>query len=229
MTMPQLKQAEERLAEAGFTLVELLVAFTLFALLSVLLLSGLRLGIESWQRGGKHEARLEDVLHAQTLLRRLIDVAYPRFIDAPGGNGYVDFSGGGQTLTFLSEGPLSLDQGGRFQFTLSAVEQDGQTNLVLTARPELAAGDSDQVSARRSVLTNIDSLAFAYYGRRRAEADVQWHSDWTKERELPLLVRLQLRFRAGDRGVWPDLVIHPRIDTDVSCIYDRLEKRCRGR
>ena len=65
----------QRCWEAGFTLVELLVAFTLFSLLSLLSLlvvAALRFGIQAWERGGYHAAR-----QAQRLRRRENDDGAP--------------------------------------------------------------------------------------------------------------------------------------------------------
>lgn len=218
-----------RQREAGFTLMEVLVAFTLFGLLSMLLLSALRLGTAAWHRSDAHAARLQDVLHAQTLLRRLIGNAYPLFVTLPAARGFVDFEGNADTLIFLSEGPMSLGSGGRFRFSLSAAQHDRRTDLVLDAHPELAIEGSSSASPRRTVMADLAAVEFAYFGTKRRGEAAQWHSEWGKELELPQLVRIKVTFADGDAGVWPDLIVRPAIEVDVSCVYDRLAKSCRGR
>jgi general secretion pathway protein J len=215
--------------EAGFTLVELLVAFTLFSLLSLLVLAALRFGTKAWERGNQHAARLEEILHVQAMLRGAIGKAYPNFITLPGGAGYVEFESDAHSLTFLSEGPISLDQGGRFRFTLSAMEKNGRTDLALRARPELAGRDHQSTASDRILLAGLAQVNFAYFGRKRQGGPAQWHQDWRNEPELPELVRIEAAFATGDAGVWPELIIRPRIEADVSCVYDMLAKRCRGR
>jgi general secretion pathway protein J len=215
--------------EAGFTLVELLVAFALFSLLSLLVVSALRIGAKSWERGDAHATRLQDTLAAQTLLRRLVSEAYPLFITVPGGDGFADFQGDAGSMSFLSAAPRSLDHGGRFRFTLTSAKSATLNDLVLQASPELAADAGSSLSTSRTVLANISGVDFGFYGTKRGSREALWHTTWTKERELPQLVRIRLQFLVGDEGTWPDLIVRPRVEADVSCIYDPLSKRCRGR
>ena len=56
----------------GFTLVELLVATTLLALLSVVLFGGLRFGARAWDAGGESIERTSETEAAQEVLRRTL-------------------------------------------------------------------------------------------------------------------------------------------------------------
>jgi general secretion pathway protein J len=215
--------------QAGFTVVEVLVAFTLFSLLSLLLLSSLRFGTKAWERSSAYSTRLEETIHAQTLLRQLVGAAYPSFVTLPGGAGYVDFDGDAGSVTFLADGPMSLDYGGRLRFTLSAEQREGRTDLILNTRPELAHPDSSALAARRTMLAKVGAVTIAYFGQKRSGGPAQWHDDWHREAELPELLRIRLTFGADDAGAWPELIVRPRVEADVSCIYDTLAKRCRGR
>jgi general secretion pathway protein J len=200
-------------AEAGFTLVELLVAFTLFSLLSLLVLGALRFGTTAWQRGSQHSARLEEVLHVQSLLRNAIGRSYPRFTAVTAQAGYVEFDGDTHALTFLSEGPASLDYGGRFLFTLVVTERNGRHDLMLRARPELAAETAQTTaSSERVLLAGLARVAFAYFGRKQGGGAAQWHPDWRKQRESPELVRIEIAFPGGDAGSWPELVKRAPVD-----------------
>ena len=58
--------------EAGFTLVELLVAFTLLALLVTGLFSGLRVGFKVWQQGNARTEHDQHAIVAQNFLRQVI-------------------------------------------------------------------------------------------------------------------------------------------------------------
>jgi general secretion pathway protein J len=215
--------------QAGFTVVEVLVAFTLFSLLSLLVVSSLRFGTKAWERSNQHSGRLDETIHAQALLRRLIGTAYPSFVTSPGGAGYVDFDGDAGSVTFLSDGPMSLDHGGRLRFTLSTEQHNGQTDIMLSSRPELEHADGSALSARRILLAKVEAVAISYFGMKREGGPAQWHDDWHRERELPEMLRIKIKFTSGDTGASSDFIIRPRIEADVSCIYDTLAKRCRGR
>ena len=215
--------------QAGFTLVELLVAITLFSLLSVLLVNALRFGTKAWERGNQHSTRLDETAHAQALLRRLLTDAYPSFVVVPASPCYVDFEGSATSLTFLADGPMSLDYGGRLRFTLSTQQRKEETDLVLSTNPELPYRETPDLSARRIVLANIGPATFAYFGQKRGDKAARWYDDWQREAALPDMLRIKVAFNPGDAGAWPELVIRPRIEADVSCVYDTLAKRCRGR
>ena len=63
--------------EAGFTLVELLVALALFSLLVTLLFDNVRFGLHAWRQGSAHAENIDHGMIVQDLLRRMIENAYP--------------------------------------------------------------------------------------------------------------------------------------------------------
>lgn len=214
---------------AGFTLVEVLVALVLLGLLSMALFFSVRFGVTAWQHGGERSDQIHTSMLVQDLLRRLIGQAYP-FVFADGtGGGHVDFSGTAISLDFLAPVPVALASGGRARFNL-AIERHGErSDLVLTSRPELAAGNAPAETTRKTLLATIETAAFAYFGVTKAQSAAQWHERWGGEMNLPALVRVRVRFAGNDPRLWPDLTIAPRITADVGCEYDPLTKLCRGR
>jgi general secretion pathway protein J len=215
--------------EAGFTVVELLVALTLLSFLSVALFGTLRFGLTAWTRGGAHAEHSEQIAMVQDLLRRLIADAYPLFLSADPRNLRIAFDGTSGALAFLAPTPLAIGGGGRSSFVLSTQHDGARASLVLATKPELADPASAATSTKKTLLADAQAIAFSYLGRRRSDPAAQWHDAWTGETEMPALVRLQVRFAADDPRVWPELVVAPRIGADVGCIYDTLTKRCRGR
>lgn len=214
--------------EAGFTVVELLVALTLLSLLSVLLIGSLRFGLKAWERAAAHSTGIEAILNAQNLLRRSIGEAYPMFTQSTAAEGRVDFTGGAKSLSFLTISPMALG-GSRSRFSLSVIEHDEHGDLMLTAMPELAAPDTNTSPQPTLLLSNVSTVELAYFGQRKSDSKPAWHNLWTAETALPLLVRLRVGFPSGDVRIWPDLLIATSVDVDAGCIYDNLTKRCRGR
>ncbi len=220
------KHAQNR--EAGFTLVELLVALSLFSLLSLVLFGSLRFGLRAWELGTAHADRVEEVMFAQNLLRRLVADAYPLFVFDDPLHPHVDFDGKARSLDFLASAPIALGGGGRSRFAFFLEQQDGRTNLVMTSKPELAHPANTSLRGK-TLLIGVHSLEFSYFGRKRGDRVVQWHDDWTAQPALPQLLRIGIGFPQNDARVWPDLVIGPQIAVDVGCSYDPLTKYCRGR
>jgi general secretion pathway protein J len=216
------------LRQAGFTLVEALVAITLLSLLTITLTAALRFGLDAWARGAVHSDGLSRTLAVQGLLRDIVGQAYPYFVSSDPTHPFIDFDGTPQSLTLLAPAPIALGITGRSRFRLSVANSKGLSDLILTSQPELA--DAPSANQTKTLLTGTASIAFAYFGgQSRSEAGGGWSDRWTEQAALPRLVRIQVHFPEGDARLWPDLVIAPRILADVSCVYDEFTKLCRGR
>jgi general secretion pathway protein J len=214
--------------EAGFTLVELLVALGLLTLVATVLFASLRFGILAWGRGAAHVDDVEQITFVQNFLRRSIGDAYPLFSVAGANRGQVAFEGTATSLKLLAPSPIALGGGGRSWLMLSLERHDLRTDLVLISQPEL--GDSQvAVISQKPLITNVQHIEFSFYGRSRGERMAQWRERWMGEATLPELVRIRVEFPQGDARLWPELVVKPRIAVDVGCTYEPLTKACRGR
>lgn len=221
--------ADRRDAEAGFTLVELLVALALFSLLCSLLFGNVQFGMKAWQYGAAHSEQADHTMVVQTLLRRILEEAYPLFVANDPTQPHVDFDGNEKSLGFLSTAPIAAGAGGRYRFVVTTDQHGARTDLVLTSRPELADGLDRSLITRTALVTDVERVEFFYFGAAPSDRAAQWHSTWTQQSAMPQLVRIRARFHPGDSRPWPDLVVAPRISADVGCVYDTLSKRCRGR
>jgi general secretion pathway protein J len=214
--------------EAGFSLVELLVAITLLSLLSGILMGSLHFGLKAWERGTAHSDQVGNSMVAQQFLRRALEDAYPFFSAGDPTRRRVEFAGNADSVSFLAPATAALGGGGRSRITLSVRrQQQGRADLMVRAEPEL--GGQAAASADTRLLANVESVEFAYFGKGRGDRAPVWHNRWAEEIALPQLVKVGVRFPAGDARTWPDLVVPPRIGADVGCTYDPLSKLCRGR
>jgi general secretion pathway protein J len=214
--------------EAGFTLVEVLVALALFSLLSTLLFNNVRFGLRAWQIGSSQGELLARSTAAQDALRRLIGNAYPMLIANGGNNPSIDFEGAQETMSFLGDAPVVTGGAGRFRFKLFSEHNQGQTDLIISSSPELANPQDASMTTKSVLAADIDRVEFSY-SQGGAGPQMKWSNSWPKRGELPMLVRVHVVFRSGAERLWPDLLIAPRIAADVSCVYDSISKRCRGR
>jgi general secretion pathway protein J len=214
--------------EAGFTLVEMLVALALFGLLSVVLFDNVKFGVHAWRSGSARSDELQRSVATQEVLRRLLGNLYPMIAAESAAQPQVDFDGTREAVMFLSDAPVVTGGAGRFRFKLSVDRGRDRTDLAMTAVPELASAES--ASATRTLLVaDIEGAELAYFGAPAPGASAQWSDSWQKQNEVPRLIRLRVAFRAGDPRTWPELVVAPRVRADVSCVYDPLTARCRGR
>ena len=199
--------------EAGFTLVELLVALALLALLSALLFGGLRMGRAAVTRSEAATEELQRTALGLAVARRELEQANP----LPLGNvtdPRIAFAGDAAGVVFVAPPGAYLALGGD-EITWLAIEGGPQgARLVLRYRPLDRQNDRWPPTLERSAMQTVvllDGLAraeFAYFGRSDPAAGPQWQSAWQDAAALPLLIRISV---AGGGVTWPDLVVAPRL------------------
>ncbi|MBV8978727.1 MAG: prepilin-type N-terminal cleavage/methylation domain-containing protein [Alphaproteobacteria bacterium] len=209
-------------SDGGFTLLELLVALTLLAFLSVALVAALRFGTASWRKSQDTNLQLHDIREAASAIEHTLARIYPKFIDRPPATPFVDFDGGQTRMQFFVADPRS---GFLMRTVLSAERSGPLLSLRFKDEPDIVAWDA---APGRQLLGGLSGLAFAYFGQADGERGAAWHSSWHRQSALPTLIRV--RIASGDRrGPVPEVLIAPRIAADVGCEFDAAIKFCRGR
>lgn len=189
----------------GFTLLELLVAVVLLAIVMLLAMNGLRFGARSWEA---HQVRTEAgaAVHVvRDLLQRQLTLAVPHVAREVTGERLV-FEGGAQRLRFVA--PLARAHGAPRRALISlAPETDGTgaaRALVLEHAPldPTAAALRTLEPSRVVLLEGVEGLRFDYYGSSHPRQAERWTARWPPDAsQLPRLVRL----RVGLVGDEPDI------------------------
>lgn len=129
---------------AGFTLVELLIAFSLIALISLLLFSGLRLGMRAWEGVDRTAEQTAELRVARNFLERALAQARPVSItldDEP----VLVFSGDAQDLELVA--PLSEYVGIPGLYILRLGLEDGESPRLMLTRwllhPDVLEGTAE--------------------------------------------------------------------------------------
>jgi general secretion pathway protein J len=213
-------------SEAGFTLLELLIAMTLLGFLSVLMFTGLRFGKRAWETAEDATGLSNKVRTFQYSLREDIARAYPllEVVDATHAN--IAFDGAADRLSFLVPGMDGISSGEMARVTIDARHTKSGSEIEVSAAPELAA--SDATRTRTIELPGVTALEFAYLGADKPTDALTWRDSWSGRTKFPALVRVSARSAHGD-AVWPELIMKPRIAADMGCTYDPLTKFCQGR
>jgi general secretion pathway protein J len=208
-------------ADAGFSLVELLVSVALLGLLSLLMLNGVFSGRRVWERLENRTAAVESVEAAQTTLRARLQRSFPlaRYdASAP----YVDFEGEADTLSFLAPPALAARPAALRRFTLGV---SGTGDLVLVSASDLAL-DAREASAEEVLLSGVQSVDIAYWGAAPPDGGVRWRSRWVSQPTPPELVRIRVVLAPGDRRFWPELLVRPAADLASNCVLDPVTGLC---
>lgn len=193
----------------GFTLLELLIATTVMAMLALALSGGIRFGMTAWEAGERRSDRTETPAQVHALLRRQIEQAFP--LAKRGEARTVTFEGEADRLRFLTLLPERLGVPGLADVTLRLDGSGGRegAKLLMAWQP---LGETRAPAAGRVLLAGIERLDFAYFGGDRRGARPDWRPSWTDAGFLPKLVRLRVRLKDGT--VWPDLVVAPATTVD---------------
>jgi type II secretion system protein J len=191
----------------GFTLVELLVAITLFALLSVMLFGGLRFGMRATEAGTARMEWTADLAAATGFLRSQLADAQPLEKDEGGGRKSVAFEGERDSLEFVVMPPAFLAQGGWHTLHLAVEREKGHDALVVRWRVVRPDQENDAVSPpEASVLfDDVRTVEFGYFGALADGDPPEWHAQWHGANTLPQLVRCSVSFADGRRA--PDLIV----------------------
>ena len=204
--------------EAGFTLLELLVAITLLAFLSLGLMAGLRFGTNIWQKSQAKNVDTNAMRLAQKSLSESLDRAYPKLIVVSPTESHVDFDGIEDRMSFLE----TNRSGHILRDTLGTIAAGKDLALVKRTASQLGGATTET-----KLIGHVRAVEFAYFGAAGEEKTASWHKQWQGQRSLPELIRIRV---SSDESVsWPELILKPRIAADVGCIFDGLTKFCRGR
>ncbi|HLY05754.1 MAG TPA: prepilin-type N-terminal cleavage/methylation domain-containing protein [Rhizomicrobium sp.] len=230
--------------EAGFTLLELLIATTLIAFLSLLLFGGLRFGTRVWEKSETATTESNRIRAAQFALSDEIRNIYPFYAGTTAADKHVDFSGEDKRMTFFA--PSKSVPGGMDLVTIQAQPGKDGVSVVIARKVELEGATG--VVLHHTVISGLKSFQISYFGSPSPEgtaqsavtnkaglgasaaataaAAPQWTSVWEGQTRLPLLIRV----RANAPGnAWSDLVVSPQTEVDESCVLDQTTYYCQGR
>ena len=225
-----MKTAGEAPNARGFTLLELMIALTLLALLSAVLFGSLRLARRSTDGGDAKVEAAASMRLAQEFLRTNLEAQHPlrmrKIVDSP-----LLFSGTRNQLRYAAELPPRVAGGGIWFYRLSLGSDDARAPLTLERIvPDLAADAMPEfANADRSVLADgIAELTLGYFGR---DADAAtnvaptWRDHWDDVQQLPMVIRIDVKPKQGP--AWPTLYVTPREAPEAGCrAWDIARQRC---
>lgn len=207
-----------RAEEAGFTLIESLVALGILSMAATLLLGGLTITSRFARDMTASEGATSEVTAAQIILRQRIEGLRPvAFLS--GSRPTMDLDGADRRFDFYGVPPQGDPEGGVQRYRLMLA---GSGDLMLFRAPELS--ERIDLAAPEVVgwtpsrlISGVTSATFAYYGGTRADPARRWRTFWRDQSRAPELVRIRVAFAAGDPRRWNDLIVRPGATIDLAC------------
>lgn len=201
--------------EAGFTLLEVLVAMALLGFLSTMLLTGVQLATRIMDGSRKQSEKAATLPAVHHFLRTQIAQALPILRESrlPTTKA-VAFDGDNMTLRIVTIAPSHLPPAslGDSAYQSLLLELDTTNRkFVITWQPYARSDDAiHNVSTRRSVLLeSVAGLEIEYFGSIDGKQLPTWHREWKNQPGLPILVRIRLTQHGEDP--MPDLTVALRL------------------
>lgn len=205
--------------QTGFTLLEVMIATVLLAVMMALLLAGMRIGADSWGQGERLAERASRMLVVDNFFRSHLSDVKPLFEsdNDPRQAGLppkLMFVGGPDWLEYIGTLPPQV-RGGIYKFRLYLAEEGERSDLKLAMRTFSLDSKSKQAVDEEPiedllVLENVESLRFSYYKKTQAEGESRWMDMW-QQTFLPSLIRVDITLRG--EPPWPPLFVAPRSET----------------
>jgi general secretion pathway protein J len=211
--------------EAGFTLLELLAALTVLAVLMALMFGGLRFGARVWESGDQALRGLSELQTAAGFIRRQISQAVPADAAAAAAGdeeaaSAAAFRGTAEALRLVAPAPSQFLPGGLYEIVLGVEDgfaADGSRRLSVWWRPmerraqaQTPAIDADPRTRQSVLVEGITEVRISYFGPGEdGNEPPRWYDRWDAIGTPPALVSVRVGFPPGDRRFWPDLVVAP--------------------
>jgi len=187
--------------QKGFTLVEVVLAFSIFALMATILYGAFFLGQRALEKTEVNFEKNQELRGFADLLGSYVRSSYPYRASLQDATIYYD--GGQEQMTFVSAYSMALGGRGMAKITLSWEQsRNGEGVLkLLEELPVRIGADVSQVGQRNGV-TLQERIREFRLGYLDPQSQDQWEERWdAKERQgLPRAVRLSYR-NAQDRYV----------------------------
>ena len=197
---------------AGFTLLEILAALVLLALLLLGVYSGIASASRSVRSGTAAIERMDQLRAAQQFLRRELAQSLAAPISRTDRGEPVYFQGDAHEMRYVAPLPGYLGKLGPQLQQLQLVD-DGAGGLRLELRLALLPPDGGPPQALgepQVLFDHIRAGGFHYLGTDADGSALPWAGEWTADRSLPQVVRIELQ--PLDHASWPRLDIPLRIE-----------------
>ncbi len=217
----------------GFTLIEMIVALVISSMLAVVVVSGLYLGIRSWQAVTGRIDSNSDAAVSVHALRQILEAAEYTYIRDTNGERQTAFYGEVDRMIFVA--PTDpLDEDRLYWIMVSVEELDSGAKTLVLHREHFETQDyldEELEFEEPNPLHNVDwqqrvdelqqlsstplfrvpgfnGVRFEYL---RIEPDElpRWETEWEVEPYLPVTIKLE--FDTGPDVEWPELYIQPKV------------------
>jgi general secretion pathway protein J len=182
-----ISRKSEARSRGGFTLLEVIISITILSLITVIIGSAFRLGIQAWGKGERETEDGQRLRSLSSLLSQQLRSLYPYPVKLEGKDeDVVAFKGEPDSITFVTSVTDSSYGGLKWvQYTF----RDGVLLYKEGLLPDKKFEEHIKDKHNEEIVdSGIDKFQFSYL----AEDDDEWTESWDDEEEVPGAVRVTL-------------------------------------
>ena len=206
----------------GFTLIEVLISISLFALALSLLMGGFRFTSRAWEAEERVTRHTADLTIVHRVFNKMIDRLFPVALD-PEAEGYA-FIGSSDRLRFTAQLPPYPWAGGLYTIEFGVISGSESDQLELRITPFDAERFLDaelETEHSSRLLETSGRLSFLYFGNDESE---EWESEWPESDAPPRWIKLHIE---ASEEPWPEIVVTVPVDMDHACVFPQWGGECR--
>lgn len=201
--------------QAGFTLIEVLLAIALVAIIMAMAYGGFRASVRASYSG---EALIEETNRlrvVQQFVRRQLMQARSLVIEQAEGEDPVRFQGDRDHVRFVAPMPGYLSYGGDYvqQFSLERGDEGLELVYYYAMLNGYEPGDLEYVSDGIVLIDGLAAGEFIFLDQDPELGEVFWTDFWEETVRLPLAVGVLLDIDSVRGLSWPDLVAPVVVDS----------------
>lgn len=205
----------------GFTLIEVIVVFTLLAMIMAMIFSGIDSARRTAEKGEKRITAINEMRVIQGIIRHQVSRAMGLGVEESDEGEMLLFIGEQNAITYVGQMPGYLGTGGPHIQRLELVNGDGGKLLQFTHGLMSNYDDEDEQSAFDEaepivLLENIRDGAFAFIELDEEGLPTDWLNEMENQVAMPLMLQLDLEMRPEAKEDWPLLQIAIQVDPSSS-------------
>ncbi len=197
----------KRMQSRGLTLIELMLAVSIFAIVAVVIYSTFSAGISVWRRTQRTQNTLQDIRLSLDKMSEELENAVLYSQES----GFPNFVGGKNRVSFYSV--VNVFSTLPVHPELRKITYDLDSSADMLQRLEQTFPESVQNRQDKSpeeIAARISNLNFFYYYKdENAAVPYKWKNSWDSAEDIPQAVKIELKLDSEEKLVFTKYVFIP--------------------
>lgn len=210
-------------SDDGYTLLEMLAAVAIMAMISVPLTWGFQSGVSYWRTAHETAQEQQKMIQLRTRLQEWLSSAYPMDVNRIPGQQTYPFEGYSDELMFSAAVHPDPTQDSLYRILL---RRNSDSVLQLGLLPDsLNLADRDNMQWF-DLLDDVGQVRFGYLEGVDVSGAPIWVTEWRQKFGLPQAVRVTIEMSEASM-TWEDIVAPISLNEWAFCAFDAVSRSCR--